>query len=288
MSDTIFQNSGCVNTILGSLNQLNGFLPLSYVERVDTTLNTKYRVLADVSPLSVPKLLYFGIGSNGYSCTTSTANSPMHIKHQPDCRNMDLYNPIPIRVIPLEEEVELPWSERSQYRMRVVKNGYAYYYLKLIDWDPGRVEIIKYSSDGEEKDYALNPSNFLNPSAPTTPTTGGSLITSDRIIVRATGICRVSMTELEEAMSLLDQSYCMISEFGFYTGCDRYINGAGEVLLTDSDVELEGELPGGAEGIEATYVQLAKHKTQLPVTLDSANSTLETTVSFEASNSIII
>ena len=287
MSETIFQNSGCVNTILGSFNHLNAFLPLKYKQNIGTTLNHKYSVLASYPLTEQPNLLYFGIGVNGYSCASSNNGRSLHIKHQPDCRNMDLYEPIPFRIVPVSND--LTPAQRAKYRMRVVRTiegvEYAHYYLKLIEWDPDYAEIVVYKTDGQVEQYSLN-NGFLTPTVPSASTTGGAIDQTDRIIVRAIGICNVSVGELSDYMSLYEhKNYCEISEFGFYTGVDKVLNSDGEVAeneMTDTEENPENVIK------EATYVQLAKHKTQLPVTLDSDNSSLETKISIEESNSVSI
>lgn len=283
MGESIFQNSGCVNTILGSLIHLSSFLPVSCPINRMTTLNRKYNVLPEVNPTSVPKLQYFGIGTKGFYCT-GTNDSTGHIKYNPDCRNMDLYGPIPIRVVPKNRD--LSWEERKQYRMRVVgTDGFIRYYLKKIVWDPGEVEI-KQIVGNSEQDFVLN-ENYLTPDLPATALTGGGELTSSsRIVVRALGKCEVTMEELTGTLSLLDTNNIAISEFGFYTGCETYIDDKNNVMITDAPED--DSLIDGATCIEATYVQLAKHKTQLPVTLENERSVLETTVSFESSNSISI
>lgn len=295
MGDSTFQNSGCVNTILGSLNQLSAFLPLVYRTDMTTTLNRKYSVLADVQPTSTPKLMYFGVGLNGYICAGGT-NLPMHNKRLPDGRNMDLYAPIPIRMRRWGED--LSFEERKMYRMRAIREidgeKYICYYLKVIDWDTNNVDIIRCNSDGSEDNYAFE-NRFLNPSPTDQQVTGGALTSADRIVVRALGRCGVNMSELSEAMNIIyGLDYCTISEFGFYTGYDVYVNDD-EVLVANVDVSQMDDDDTDTDhtdysqfNMEAAYVQLAKHKTQLPIALDSANSELVTQVSFEASNSISI
>lgn len=298
MGESIFQNSGCVNTVLGSLNQLSAFLPLAYRVDLTTTLNRKYNVLPSLQPTSTPKLMYFGVGINGYVCSTGTSNLPQHNKRLPDGRNMDLYCPIPIRMVPLDDDLSA--EERRKYRMRHVYptaiNGVTYvgYFLKLIEWDSDNVEIIRCNSDGTETNYIFDDS-FLRPNPPEIATTGGALVSQDRIIVRAVGKCSVNMDELKDAMNTIyGLDYCTVSEFGFYTGYDVYVDNAEQCLenidvtnIDDDDPNIDHTKFEDAN-IEAAYVQLAKHKTQMPVTLDGANSELETQVSFEASNSISI
>lgn len=319
MSESIFQNSGCVNTILGSLNQLSSFLPLNY--RIDkrTTLNKKYGVLKDLEPTSIPKLMYFGVGIGGCDCATAVNSVPQHVKKLPDGRNMDIYRPIPFRMVPISGgSKDLSFEERKKYRMRCVmdlkdpndpdgeKITYACYYLKTIEWSEDTVDILRCNADGTEYNYDFEES-YLDPSSPSIATTGGSLVSADRVIVRALGKCAIEGNELKEAMSILyGVDYCTVSEFGFYTGYDVYVR-ADENVEVDEDgnaVEAEALIENteinddddvetdrtdySRNNREAAYVQLAKHKTQMPITLDGTNSELVTQISFETSNSISI
>ena len=286
MSESIFQNSGCVNTINGSLIHLSSFLPVICPIDHRTTLNTKYDVQKNINPTSVPKLQYFGIGTNGFYCT-GTNDAVGHIKYNPDCRNMDLYNPIPIRVVPFGQD--LSWEERKQYRMRAIKTfnntKYICYYLKKIVWDPGEIEI-KQIMNNTEQDYVMSQS-YLNPTPSETARTGEGVVTSSpRIVVRALGRCEVSMQELKNTQALFGIDAVTISEFGFYTGCESYIDDNNRPIITD--IPEDDSLIDGATSIEAIYVQLAKHKTQLPVSLENEQSVLETTVSFESASTISI
>ena len=284
MAETVFQNSGCVNTVLGAYNMLNAFIPLEYYANIDTTLNAKYAVLAQQEPTSPPKLQYFGVGIQGYY-----NNGEEHAKYNPDSRNMDLYTPIPIRMVEIKEDgSELTPEERANYRMRkvVTINGtsYACYYLKKIVWDPSYVQLVQVGTDGSESTYALDPGEFLSPT-PIKGTTGGQMTTGDaHVIVRAVGKCEVSLKELVEAMSVLyGKDYCILSEAGFYTGCECYVNAEEELL---QDVQ-EGK-PENAVNIEAVYVQLAKHKCFLPKTLDGTESSATFWVSYESPTAIEI
>ena len=286
MSESIFQNSGCVNTILGSMIHLSSFLPVSFPILLNTTLNHKYDILSDVPPNPIPKMQYFGIGTKGCYCT-STGDST-HVKYSPDARNMDLYSPVPILVLTKEEDKSMSWEQKSQYLMRYVDptDGYVKYFLKKIVWDPDTVQVIQIDPNGTESEYIFSDS-YLVPDVSGAAQIGGAELTSStRIIVRALGKCNVTYKELEKTMQLNDSNYLEISEFGFYSGCDVFLDEYGTVI--------EGEIPDGddlidgSERIEATYVQLAKHKTQLPVTLQNENSAIETIVSFESANSISI
>ena len=275
MSNSVFQNSGCVNTVLGAYNMLNAFIPLQYFANIETTLNAKYNKFPSQEPTSPPKLQYFGIGIQGYY-----NNNDEHVKYNPDNRNMDLYTPIPIRMVPAS--ADLTPIERAKYRMRVQKtvNGESYicYYLKRIEWDPSYVQLIQVGTDGTESTYVLDPGEYLSPT-PIRGTTGGQMTTADaHVIVRAVGKCQVTLKELAEAMSVLySKDYCIISEVGYYTGCDCYVNAEEELLCDTQETK-----PENAINIEAVYAQLAKHKVMMPKTLDTNESTFESWVSLES------
>lgn len=283
MSDSVFQNSGCVNTILGAYNMLNGFCDVQYFANLETTLNSKYRRLQTQLPTSIPKLRYFGVGIKGYY----NSGDNDHRKYNPDPRNMDLHSPMPIRMVPIEND--LTPTERALYRMRVVETvgtqKYACYYLKKIDWDPSYVEIIQKGADGTETKYNLDP-DFLLPT-PTKAVTGGRMTTQDaRVIVRVVGKCSVTLKELAEASSIkYNRDYCIVSEWGYYTGCEVYLTADEEFI---GDASAGTERPGNAENLGAVYVQLAKHKTDLPLTLSSTESELTSWVSFESPEAVEI
>lgn len=284
MSESVFQNSGCVNTILGSMIHLSSFLPVGFPIRNDTTLNKKYKVLESISPVTVPKLQYFGIGTNGCYCTS--AGSSSHVKYVPDARNMDIYAPVPLLVLTLEEDKNMSWAKKSQYRMRFVEGNYVKYYLKKIQWSTEEVEVRQINPNGTEEEFIFNDS-YLRPTPDSIAQVGSGEVTSaTRIVVRALGKCNVTYSELESTMNQLDTNYLEISEFGFYTGCEMYLDADGTPIY--DPIPEDDNLIDGAACIEAAYVQLAKHKTQLPVTLQDENSSIETTVSFESSNSISI
>ena len=73
-----------------------------------------------------------------------------HINHLPT--NMDLYEPIPFRCVPIEND--LTPEERANYRLREIRliNGsnYCLYWLKLITYDPDTVSILQKTPSGAE------------------------------------------------------------------------------------------------------------------------------------------
>ena len=267
-SETVLRSSGVYTTILGALNQFQAFTDLKYKSMFETTLNNKYGILTGYNngnPPELPALRYFGIGTQGYQ---NIDNKQSALPFPGDGRMMDLYRPLPIRCIPLQEEKNiLTLEERKQYRLRTVHtyNGidYACYYLKLIDFSD-EISIVKKDADGKETEYDLVPDSWLSPIPPDINQLGGNINANlNRIIVRASGTCTVKHEEIMEAVKVIYNSeldYARISEIGYYTGCEvpvAYTPGG-----TDSD-----QLPIGENTVltatqtevpEAFFVQLAK------------------------------
>lgn len=272
MADTVFKSAGSVTTIIGAMNQFQAFADLDFVEDLRTTLNTKYNILAERRPTTVPMLRYFGIGVRGYQNTDGNQGA---LPFSPKATDMDLYTPIPFRCVPATND--LTQSERQKYRMRVraTYNGVEYicYYLKTITWDPSHIELVQKDTDDVETPYALDPSN-LNPEPPTFET-GGSIDTNlNRVIVRATGVCEVTGAEVMEAVNVIygaNLMYSRISEFGFYTGCE---------IGVDAD---EQPVDGSGVNTEAVYVQLCKKRCTLGTDLSDPGSYMRPYISFESS-----
>ena len=130
MSVTPRDSSHTTKCVLRQLNEVQQAVPeASYTFRPETTLNHKYGVQNRVNPDMVPSLGYFGIGIGG----CYNANDGFLVTaHDPKAIEMDLYQPIPFRCVPVDED--LSDAERKFYRMRVRKdiNGQAYfcYYLR--------------------------------------------------------------------------------------------------------------------------------------------------------------
>ncbi len=260
-TDTILSSSGVYTTVLGALNQFQSFTDLIYTAMIDTTLNSKYNILNTYNggaPPTTPALKYFGIGTSGFKNLDTNQSS---VPYPGDARMMDLYRPMPIRCIPLddsgvEESGYMTDTERAKYRMRVIEvhNGikYACYYLKLIEFD-GSVEITSKDLNGNESEFVMD-STWLNPTPPNLDQVGGNINSEvDRLIVRATGYCYISNAEIMEAVTAIynsDSNYARISEIGYYTGCDVAVDSSRNPV---DDAEITGY-----EDNEAAYAQLAK------------------------------
>ena len=273
-TDTVLRSSGVTTTILGVLNQFHAFTNLRYTAMHETTLNHKYGVNDIEIPEYSPTLKYFGIGTRGYKNTDDEQGA---LPYPGDARCMDLYRPIPIRCIRSAElDTVLPLAERSKYRMKTTRIvdevEYTLFYLKLIEFNDS-VEIVKKDADGIVSEYPLSPDTWLNPNPPEMNQTGGNINTNiNRIIVRATGKCRVDHDEIMEAVSVLyngDMNFARISEIGYYTGYDTEVTSAAG----------EGQ---SATTYEAAYVQLAKHHCFRGSELFTKGSYIEPIVSLES------
>ena len=273
-TETVLRSSGVCTTILGVLNQFQAFTDLKYNSQPDATLNAKYGVNRTEEPPTIPALKYFGIDTRGFQ------NIDMQQSAMPypgDARCMDLYSPIPFRCIPVEEESRMDPAVRAKYRMRVERTiggqQYACYYLKLIEFSTSAVQIIKKDADGQESEFILDPDSWLNPNPPSLMQTGGAIdANTNRIIVRATGVCRVTHEEIMEAVSVLhngDSNFARISELGYYTGCDNT-----ECSFISNGVTYNYT--------EAEFVQLAKMHCFRGSELFTAGSYIEPTVSLES------
>ncbi len=250
-----FKSTYCCTTLLGMINQLHGVADLDYDELHKTTLNMKYGTKnnniaiptgntynAEVTEL--PQLKYFGVGIGG--CYVHN--------------NQDLYHPIPIRIVPLGND--LIGSERDQYRLREVRTidgiDYALYWLKVIDYGGlNNVSIKEVATDGTESDFALvvddgipahsDLSKYLFPVANpayTPDVDPGSILS---VNVGMSGLCVVEGVEILEAINIMyggDLNFAKITEIGLYTGIDTSSNGNG----------ISGQYT------ESLYTQLAGHR----------------------------
>ena len=289
-TETVLRSSGVYTTLLGALNQFQAFTDLEYPRDMNfTTLNAKYfnaqgtsGVLNVALPPYPPILAYFGVGTEGFH----NVGDHFSIPYPGDARMMDLYSPIPIRCVRIDEEKDvLPASERSKYRLRVCKtiNGvpYALYYLKLIEFNR-TIDVVTKDTDGVETPYAFDDSN-LYPSPPAINETGGLIDTTvNRIIVRAKGTCTLRHDEIMEAVNVLyngDTNFAKISEIGYYTGCDVDVS-------SDWTIPADEDTTTPRVFKEAVYVQLAKGHCYRGSELSTPNSIVRPIVTLESESCI--
>jgi len=235
-------------TILGMVNQYYALSNLPYVPDLNTTINSKRGVEPFAEPTIIPSLRYMGIGIKGYY---NIDDDVLSEAYNPRASNMDLYDPIPFRIVPWNED--LTPTERAMYRMRTLvtvgSNKYFAYWLKVLTFPTGLIQLTQTQLDGTEVPYNINPVN-LTPvpvKAPAVPVVAGNLNTG-RVSVQCQ--CEVTGMEVAEAINILrdgNLGYAKVSEYGFYTGEDRSVTGEDH---NGQDITYT----------EAIYTQLASHR----------------------------
>lgn len=248
MADSIFRSYYSVETILGMVNQFHTLVDLPYVPDVSTTLNTKHGVYASTTPTIVPTVRYFGIGIKGYY---NVDDGVLSQPYKPSAGNMDLYQPIPFRIVPVDED--LTEAERANYRLRTLTtvNGVDYYayWLKLIEFPTNEINLTQIEPNGTETEYTLDASN-LNPIPVKSDTPDVVDPNSNQITVSVSCVGNITGEEVVEAITVLyegDMRLAKVSEFGFYTGEDIVATG----VAADSST---------FNYTEAAYVQLSSHR----------------------------
>lgn len=258
-------------TLLGSQLGLSTLLPVEFESNYEFTLNNNLQIQPNVAPAQTPRLRYFGIGINGcYNATDTNLVSA----YNPQRTDMNLYQLVPIRCRPVDED--LSEAERANYRLRkrVTLNGNQYYlyYLKLLSFSEG----VKFKridpATGREEAYELNSSN-LNPT-PVKPSTD-TVLTTDIAKIVAYCVANVNVTadEMLEYINVAyngDARYARVSEIGFFTGDDKLVQGT-----TGQGVSISYT--------EAVYTMLYNHLTLTGAPL--TNSGMSLNAPFEITSS---
>ena len=232
-----------VKTLQCTYNELSVLIPTGISTNYDlnTTLNHKYNILPNDLPSSTPKLKYYGIGIKGFKNLNDQQLSAPYV---PQATNMDLYQPIPLKIVPVNND--LTSSERSNYRMRVRQtingNDYYCYYLKKLEYTDNHIKMLEtdLNTKQESEIQSLDPSN-LNPSPVATSTTGN--VNYSKILSVCVDLeISILGQEIIDIINILfngDLNKAKISEIGLYSGEDKS-------YTTDGVTYLEG-----------VYVQLA-------------------------------
>ncbi len=238
-------------TLLGALLELEGVTDVTRRIFLNSTLNFKYNIEQDELPNDVPKIAYFGMGINGKKNLDENLSAP----YIPSPNNMDLFEPIPFRVVPVD--VDLTPSERANYRMRVLKSvsgqDYWCYYLKKLSILDNQVKIISINlNDGTETEIDTLDPNNLTP-VPGNTTAEGAPPGTHKVTVALDATMQLLGSEVVEAINILYGGNLLkahISELGVYSGEDRTITAA------------DG-LGGTINYVEAIYSQMAYHHCSL-------------------------
>lgn len=277
---SIIADSFDTTSLLGSQLGLSVLLPVTTTEQPELTLNNYYNIATQYNTLNgeVPKLRYFGVGIKGcYNADDGILSSA----YNPERTDMNLYQLIPIRCRPVDED--LSDSERSKYRLRLRKtltdgNEYFLYYLKVLNFDEGvRFKSVN-TSTGAEDTYELS-TEYLDPK-PKKPNTNVTIETSaTSIVAYCEANVEISGREVLEYINVAyngDTRYAKISEIGFFTGIDREVPGS--VVSNNQSVAINYT--------EACYTQLYNHATWLGTALSSEDMTIQSTFQITSNGSI--
>lgn len=216
-----------VKTVFAELNDLEDRISGTYPIYPDSTLNTKYNKYSALTDITdAPGMAYFGIGINGFY---NTGDKIQGTPYQPKSNEMDLYQPIPFRCVPIDED--LTTAEMLQYRMRVQQtfNGAQYwcYYLKKLEFIDNSVNIVRIDpATGQEQAYEINSAN-LYPVPSTTDVSGVASGALTEVLCTKRVKAVLSGAEVYEAINVMfkgDLTYAKISEWGLYTGVDRTVD----------------------------------------------------------------
>lgn len=229
---TIFARSHTVNTLSWLAVQLNNAAGRINIDQ-ETTINHKRGILDDSGLLDVvdtlPTASYFGLGIGGYGPISPTNNqTPGTNLVVPKASNLDMFTPIPIRVVP-KTSYDGNEASFSNYAMReeVSISGtlYVVFWLKKLEFDPAtgmtntsNGNVVNYE---QNTDVAITSGSDFYP-VPLTP--GNS---RERITVALRGVGSVSGAELNEFVTNYDVGEFagqirtpVINELGIYSGVE--------------------------------------------------------------------
>ena len=269
-----FQLSKTLACALSEMQAVAGVTPEYFVA---TTLNSKYNNFPTTLPTAPPKISLFGIGINGYKNLNDSNLSAPYI---PSASDLDLYTPLPFRVVPVTSD--LAPSVRANYRMRILQtiNGVAYwcYYLKLLSFANNQVQILSTNlTTGVETPLStLDPLN-LNP-VPSNTTSDGTVTSNTKTSVALTANLSITGAEVIEAINILYGGNLLqskTSEIGIYTANDQIVSmsdGAG----------------GTFSGNESIYTQLAYHYTSLPTPFGDPTVVSNKSLRINSSNAFLV
>lgn len=260
-----------MKTSIGDLNDAESRLLGTYPIDTNTTLNTLYNVFPNDNEgvVAAPSIMYFGIGIMGcYNTGDQNQQKPF----QPRQYELNLYEPIPFRCVPIDQD--LSTAERTLYRMRVERqfNGERYwcYYLK-------KLEVVDVSSKitridpitGEASPYEFS-KEYLTPKPIKGDTSGTMEGSLTEIVVTKRVRAALVGSEVYEAINVIkngDLTYASISEWGLFTGIDKQVTG----------FDVSGV---SSPYTEAIYAQMSYKLCNTGTGVHSANQTMDRVFTF--------
>jgi hypothetical protein len=256
---------------------LEATLPITPSNDATLTINAKRSVEAETgfSASGKPQVLWFGIGNGGkYNVDGGNLSQP----NEPLAVNMDLYSPIPIRVVP--EDQDLSALERANYRMRtkVTIDGtvYVQYWLKKLTFTDSEVDFFITDSEGDVSDYSLDAAN-LSPTAPDPDDPGLVNNSASKVTAQVAASLAVTGEEIAEYVNVMEDgnaAYAFVSEVGLYMGEDRTVS-----TLDHEDVSFDYT--------EAIMTELMMHRCWNGMDLSNPVTTLDLIYKFSSKQLIL-
>ena len=276
---TLFKAGYSTSSVIGLMDEFQQLADVQPRLLLNCSLNYKYNIIPEVAPTIDPQLGWFGMGTNGYY-NVNTDNPPLSQPYIPKATDMDLYNPLPFRTVPVDND--LTPEERLNYRLRTLEtfngNKYFCYWLKKITILDNEVKVMRVDPSGKEEPYIFDNGN-LHP-VPSKSNTGSIIdADGDTLVVYLKGQCVITGAEVIESTNIIhngDLRYANISEFSFVT--------------SGQDVQTTG--PDGAGGVitytESAYCAMSAKRCMLPINFNSSEASHSETITFINSNIINI
>ncbi len=234
-------------TVYAALLQTNLFLDLPHNYATHSTLNEALGINSNILPNTSEKnsLKFWTIGIRGHQGDIGT-NGLLLVKPIPH-RATDGNNYYTLPFVLREVGNDLTPTERAKYALRKeeVISGVTYiaYYARRIDFTgvTSGMKLITVDSQSETvSDFVPGVSN-LNPTPPTLPNTGTTIVSGE--YVAATARISIGMTpqEAQEFRNVCDilfqtTDYALVSEIALCTGVNRsiqYTNGPTTISMNE-------------------------------------------------------
>ena len=274
---SIFKSGYSTSSIIGLMNEFEELTTIAPRVLQDCTINTKRNIIPGVVPTKIPQLYYFGMGINGYY-NVSQKNPPISQPYIPKATDMDLYESIPFRTVPIDSDISP--EERTMYRIRTREtfNGEDYfcYWLKKINFLDGEVKVMKVDGDTHKEEPYVFDNKHLWP-VPDPDYTGDIVdANGDTVVIYLKGSCEILGSEVLESISVIydgDLRRAAISEFGFYTGED----------VTNKGDDGAG---GTIDYTESAYTQMCAKRCTLGIPITDAGASHVEQITYINSNII--
>ena len=246
---------------------LHQLLGKDYEAPENTTLNEKFQILPNEKlPTGIyPTLNYYAIGCGG-NVVVDNVGTYHYSEHLPVDAALFQHVPFVMRDI---SNVDLTLTERSNYRLRLVKNyngiNYACYYLKVVpsyDLKPifHKIRTLESGTSISSPTLSimdLTQSSILNP----VPVIRDLTYKNQNEIGFVTKIAKLTFSltpaeiiDIQNCLKIMSLDNKNISEIGLVTGHDITVGGAKEVISAQIAIHLGVNLDLTAEIVKGKTI----------------------------------